>query len=52
MGAIFDAIHHKLTAAFQPTRLEIDDDSARHHGHEGAAHGFPEYAVEIVRFKN
>jgi BolA family transcriptional regulator, general stress-responsive regulator len=39
MGAIFDAIHDKLTAAFQPTRLEVDDDSARHQGHAGASPG-------------
>ena len=39
MGAIFDTIRDKLTAAFQPTRLEIEDDSARHHGHAGAQPG-------------
>ena len=39
MGAIFEAIQVKLTAAFQPTRLEVEDDSARHHGHAGAAPG-------------
>jgi BolA protein len=39
MGAIFDAIHDKLTSAFVPTRLEIEDDSARHHGHAGARPG-------------
>jgi BolA protein len=36
MGAIFDAIQQKLTSAFQPLRLEIEDDSDRHHGHAGA----------------
>ncbi|WP_421932804.1 BolA family protein [Phenylobacterium sp.] len=36
MGAIFEAIHDKLTKAFSPTRLEIEDDSARHAGHAGA----------------
>ncbi|THD54203.1 BolA family protein [Phenylobacterium sp.] len=36
MGAIFDAIQSKLTLAFAPTRLEIQDDSARHAGHAGA----------------
>ncbi len=36
MGAIFEAIHDKLTAAFSPTRLEIENDSARHAGHSGA----------------
>ena len=39
MGAIFDAIQLKLTDAFQPTRLEIQDDSARHAGHAGAHPG-------------
>lgn len=37
MGAIFEAIHDKLTAAFAPTRLEIEDDSDRHAGHAGAS---------------
>lgn len=39
MGAIFDAIHQKLTQAFAPTRLEIEDESARHAGHAGARPG-------------
>ena len=39
MGATLDAIQNKLTAAFQPTRLEVEDDSARHHGHAGAREG-------------
>jgi len=37
MGAIFEAIHDKLTAAFAPSRLEIEADSARHAGHAGAS---------------
>ena len=37
MGAILDAIQDKLTAAFQPIRLEIVDDSDRHAGHAGAS---------------
>jgi BolA protein len=37
MGAILEAIQAKLTAAFQPIRLEIVDDSARHAGHAGAS---------------
>lgn len=37
MGAIFEAIQHKLTEAFSPTRLEIVDDSDRHAGHSGAS---------------
>ena len=36
MGAIFEAIQQKLTTAFQPSRLEIENDSARHAGHAGA----------------
>ena len=39
MGAIMDAIQDKLTAAFQPIRLEVVDDSARHAGHAGASPG-------------
>lgn len=39
MGAIIEAIRNKLTAAFEPTRLEVEDDSARHHGHAGARPG-------------
>ena len=39
MGAILEAIQHKLTTAFQPVRLEVEDDSARHHGHAGARPG-------------
>jgi BolA protein len=39
MGAIFETIRDKLTDAFQPTRLEIEDDSSRHAGHAGARPG-------------
>ena len=39
MGAIFEAIRAKLTDAFEPTRLEIEDDSSRHAGHAGARDG-------------
>jgi len=39
MGAIAEAIRDKLTTAFQPSRLEVEDDSARHHGHAGARPG-------------
>jgi BolA protein len=48
MGAIFDAIHDKLTETFHPSRLEIVDDSARHAGHAGAgAGGESHFNVEI-----
>jgi BolA protein len=39
MGAIAEVIRDKLTDAFQPSRLEVEDDSARHHGHAGAREG-------------
>ena len=35
MGAYSERIKNKVTSALQPTRLEIVDDSARHHGHAG-----------------
>jgi len=39
MGAVSEAIHNKLAAAFSPTRLDVTDDSSRHAGHEGARVG-------------
>ncbi len=39
MGAVADAIATKLTTVFSPTRLEIVDDSDRHHGHAGHREG-------------
>ena len=39
MGRVTQAIRDKLTAAFQPERLEVVDDSARHKGHHGAPDG-------------
>jgi BolA protein len=39
MGAIAETIRNKLTAAFSPSRLDVQDDSARHHGHAGARPG-------------
>jgi BolA protein len=39
MGAATEAIRTKLTAAFSPETLDVEDDSARHDGHAGAAPG-------------
>ncbi|MDB5431847.1 MAG: stress-induced morphogen [Caulobacter sp.] len=39
MGAIYEAIRQKLTAKFQPARLEVVDDSGRHAGHAGTREG-------------
>jgi BolA protein len=33
---VSDAIRDKLTAAFAPSLLDVDDESARHAGHAGA----------------
>lgn len=39
MAKITGAIRAKLEAAFSPSRLEIVDDSDRHHGHAGHREG-------------
>jgi BolA protein len=36
---VAETITAKLTAAFQPARLDVIDDSARHAGHAGAGAG-------------
>ncbi len=36
MGIYANRIHAKLIQSLAPTRLEIEDDSAKHHGHAGA----------------
>jgi BolA protein len=47
MGAIAKSIRDKLTEAFRPTRLEVVDDSARHHGHAGS-HGRGESHFNVL----
>jgi BolA protein len=39
MGRVTQAIRDKLTDTFQPERLEVIDDSARHAGHAGTREG-------------
>ena len=49
MGTVATAIDGKLRAAFQPTRLEIADESSRHQGHAGWREGGEtHFRVEIV----
>jgi len=49
MGRVTQAIRDKLTNTFQPERLEVIDDSARHAGHAGAREGGEShYNVVIV----
>ena len=46
---VADTIRQKLTQRFAPTRLEIEDESHRHIGHEGARPGGEtHFAVTIV----
>lgn len=37
--SVADTIRDKLTTAFAPTRLDIEDESHRHRGHAGAREG-------------
>lgn len=42
-------IHEKLAAAFQPEKLEVEDESWRHEGHAGARPGGEtHFKVEMV----
>lgn len=43
-----EMIRERLTAALQPSDLEVQDDSARHAGHEGAKGGGGHFNVYIV----
>ncbi|MEJ7806744.1 MAG: BolA family protein [Telluria sp.] len=43
-----ERIGAQLTAALQPTLLELSDDSAMHVGHAGAASGGGHYSLTIV----
>jgi len=36
LGPIGTILETKLNAAFQPTKLEVIDESNQHHGHAGA----------------
>ena len=43
-----DRMRLLLEAAFEPESLEIEDDSAKHAGHEGAKSGLGHFNVSIV----
>ena len=46
---VAQAIENKLTEELTPDRLEIEDESARHHGHAGARpEGESHFRVTIV----
>lgn len=48
MSARFDAIRARLIATFAPTECQLEDDSAHHAGHAGAASGGGHYTLRIV----
>ncbi len=49
MSTIAEKIHDTLNAQFNPTALEVIDDSAKHVGHAGArAEGQSHFTVKIV----
>ena len=43
-----DRLREQITAALQPTTLEIEDDSHLHAGHPGAQSGMGHFRVQIV----
>jgi BolA protein len=52
-GTIAHEITALLTAAFAPTRLEVQNDSARHHGHlgdDGSGESHFTVAIESAAF--
>lgn len=54
-GPVATSIEAKLSAAFSPSELTIDDESARHAGHSGAREGGEShFRVRIVseQFRN
>lgn len=48
MSARVDEIRRRLVQALAPAALEIEDDSHRHAGHEGARDGRGHFRVRIV----
>jgi BolA protein len=54
VGAVTEQLERKLTDAFAPARLQVDDDSARHAGHAGAGQGGESHfnvVIESARFE-
>ncbi len=46
--SVADTIRRKLTDQFAPTRLEVEDESHRHIGHEGARPGGETHFAVII----
>jgi BolA protein len=47
----FERMQALLEAAFAPESMQIDDDSHKHAGHEGAKSGLGHFSVSIVSAK-
>ena len=43
-----DMLRERISAALQPTSLEIEDESHQHAGHAGAESGMGHFRVKIV----
>ena len=48
MGVVTEAMRRKLEAAFAPSRLDIIDDSDKHHGHSGHREGGESHFTVII----
>ena len=44
----FDQLQSRLTSALKPVVCELEDDSAAHAGHAGAASGGSHYNLKII----
>ncbi|QUS35587.1 BolA family protein [Falsirhodobacter algicola] len=44
-----DEIHERLTAAFTPTVLEVEDESEMHRGHSGFREGGESHFRVVIR---
>jgi BolA protein len=54
VGAVTEQLERKLTEAFAPVHLQVDDDSARHAGHAGARQGGESHfnvVIQSARFE-
>jgi BolA protein len=48
MSARLDEIRRRLDATFSPVSCQLEDDSAAHAGHAGAASGGGHYRLKLV----
>jgi len=48
MGVVTETLRQKLEAAFAPSRLDIIDDSDKHHGHAGHREGGESHFTVII----